>query len=587
LFLTCVRPCYILLLMAHLHKKMKKGRPYYYLREIARVDGKPKVVNQIYLGSIERIAELVKGTTQRWQKISVEEFGALFIAKLIEEQAGVASIIDSVLPRVEQERGPSIGEYFLYAVFNRMVDSCSKRALPGWFRTTAIQRIRPVDTDELTSKRYWDKWDRVEPKDIEKIATLFFKRVCELERVDSDCFLFDTTNYYTYMAGDTPSELAKRGRNKDGKHWLRQVGVALLVSRDTQIPLFYREYEGNRHDSNEFQKILGEITCVMRTAATSERDLTIIFDKGMNSEDNIALIDSTPKVHFITTYSPYYAQDLIRVKLSHFTPVDTPKNRELAGLGREEDRIVAYRTSGQYWGKERTAVVTYNPRTATKQRLAFEKKLLSLQETLFDLRSKVRTQKAHWTDADHIEKHYADACERLHLPKDLYEVSLEKHKRKWQLLFRKNYYRIGLYIEKFGKNILLTDHTEWSTDQIVRASLDRYMVEKAFRQTKDSDLVSLYPLRHWTDSKIRCHILTCVVALTYLRLIEIRLHQASLSITASTAMEHMRKLHSCLCWTASKSAADRMIEDPTKIQAQILSSFGYKVAGGVLQKLPV
>jgi hypothetical protein len=29
----------------------------------------------------------------------------------------------------------------------------------------------------------WDKWDRVDPKDIEKIASLFFQRVCQLEKV--------------------------------------------------------------------------------------------------------------------------------------------------------------------------------------------------------------------------------------------------------------------------------------------------------------------------------------------------------------------------------------------------------------------
>jgi transposase len=41
-------------------------------------------------------------------------------------------------------------------------------------------------------------------------------------------------------------------------------------------------------------------------------------------------------------------------------------------------------------------------------------------------------------------------------------------------------------------------------------------VEEAFRQSKDEDLISLMPFRHWTDSKIRCHILTCIVALAYL-----------------------------------------------------------------------
>lgn len=37
---------------------MKKGKAYYYVREMARVNGRPKVVNQVYLGSAERILEL-------------------------------------------------------------------------------------------------------------------------------------------------------------------------------------------------------------------------------------------------------------------------------------------------------------------------------------------------------------------------------------------------------------------------------------------------------------------------------------------------------------------------------------------------
>ncbi|MGC9196580.1 MAG: IS1634 family transposase, partial [Syntrophobacteraceae bacterium] len=117
----------------------------------------------------------------------------------------------------------------------------------------------------------------------------------------------------------------------------------------------------------------------------------------------------------------------------------------------------------------------------------------------------------------------------------------------------------------------------------VRASLDRYMVENAFRQSKDDDLVSVFPVRHWTDSKIRCHILTCIVALTYLRLIEIELQRHDLSTTAATVMEHMRRLHSCLCWTENDIAPHRLIEDPTKIQAQILEAFGHRVVNGVLQ----
>jgi transposase len=566
--------------MAHIHKKMKKGRPYYYVREMARVDGKPKVVNQIYLGTAERIRDLALGRGSECRKLAAQEFGALWLANLIDSEVGLVDIIDSVITRGPKESGPTVGEYFLYAAFNRMVDACSKRALPEWYEHAAIQSIRPVAVEELDSKRFWEKWDRVSEKDVEKISSLFFKKIAGIERPAGGCFLFDTTNYYTYMASKTESELAARGKNKEGKDWLRQVGVALLVSRDSQLPLFYREYEGNRHDSKVFLRLIKEVVSVMRGTCSGE--LTIVVDKGMNSDDNITLIDAMSGVHFITTYSTYYADELVRIKPFQFKPVDSPKNRKLEELGREEDRLVAHRTTGEFWGKERTVVVTYNPLTAAKQRYGFEKKLMSIHEFLVSLRAKLHGD-PKWKDK--VEKHYRDFCEQIYLPKDLYQISVEKSRGRITLLFNKDHYRIGLYLERFGKNIIVTDHEDWSTGEIVRASLDRYMVENSFRQSKDDDLVGVLPLRHWTDGKIRCHILTCIIALTYLRLIEIRLRRAGLNLSAAGTMEQMQKLHSCLCWESGKSKPVRMIEEPTENQAAIMRAFGYEVSRGVLQKI--
>ncbi len=59
----------------------------------------------------------------------------------------------------------------------------------------------------------------------------------------------------------------------------------------------------------------------------------------------------------------------------------------------------------------------------------------------------------------------------------------------------------------FGKNIIITDNTDWTTSQIVEANLDRWQVEDRFRLSKDDDLIGTRPVRHWTDSKIRCHLL--------------------------------------------------------------------------------
>ena len=91
-----------------------------------------------------------------------------------------------------------------------MVQAVSKNKLADWYQKTAIQQIRAVDLGALTSKRYWEKWDRVSETDLRRVARAFFDRLWRIESPAADCLLFDTTNYYTYMAGHTPSELAKR-----------------------------------------------------------------------------------------------------------------------------------------------------------------------------------------------------------------------------------------------------------------------------------------------------------------------------------------------------------------------------------------
>ena len=156
---------------------------------------------------------------------------------------------------------------------------------------------------------------------------------------------------------------------------------------------------------------------------------------------------------------------------------------------------------------------------------------------------------------------------------------------KYYTLSRKNHYRIGRYIDRFGKNILITDITAWTTDEIVQASLDRWAVEDGFRLTKDEAQIALRPLRHWTDSKIRCHIFTCIAAMALLRIIELRLRKAGVDMTAKAAMRHMNSLHSCLLWLPGKRKAVRMLEDPDEEQADIMRAFGWRIAGGVLQEI--
>jgi transposase len=571
--------------MAHFHVKKKKGRPYLYVREIARVDGKPKVISQIYIGSPERVAGYATGKDQGPVTIKVEEFGALWLAHEVNQDVDLATVIDNAVPTAARETGPTVGEYFLYCVWNRMIEAVSKNRIASWYSRTAVQQIRPVDISELTSQRYWEKWDRVSEKTLQKIARSFFERIWQCDSPNADCLLFDTTNYYTFLSSSTPSDLARRGKNKASKHHLRQIGLGLLVARESRLPLYYCVYPGNVHDSRQFESIMDEMFGIVCGLHQTKERLTVVIDKGMNSDDNYAWIDEHARIHFVTTYSTYFAQDFAATPLDRFEPVDIAKNRKLVKDGNPEDQLLAYRSKGEYWGKQRAVVVTFNPATARKQTYTFQSKMDTIRQQLLIMRNKVRDKAPHWRNPETIQERYVRLCERLHVSSDFFTLSFNQDQDGLSMGFRKDIYRIAKREALFGKNIIITDNTDWTTREIVEASLDRWQVEDRFRLSKNDVLVGTRPIRHWTDSKIRCHLFTCVVAMTYLRRLELKLMSAGITRTAEDVMDDMRHLHSVLMLSKGLRKPIRRLETPTKTQAEVLSAFGrYVDQSGVLQR---
>ncbi len=231
-------------------------------------------------------------------------------------------------------------------------------------------------------------------------------------------------------------------------------------------------------------------------------------------------------------------------------------------------------------------VVTYNPATTRKQQHALESKLESLRAVLLEMRLRVRQGDPHWRDEQTVRERYLRECERLHVPSDLYTLKFTRRGQRLSMSFRKDFYRLSLQQQRFGKSIIITDNKDWTTPEIVEAHLDRWKVEERFRLSKDEDLVATRPMRHWTDSKLRCHLFTCVAAMTYLRCLERHLERSGVKRTARAVMEEMRHLHSVLSIPKGARKPARRLESPTKTQREVLRAFGYRIdASGVLQQI--
>src|SRR5512138_1494853 len=105
--------------MASLVAKKKGNQLYYYVVESARVEGKPRIVQQTYLGSAERVAALVKDRTAPLPlSATTIDFGlpgALWVAA---QQSGVWEALESLWP--QPRSGPSTAHYLVLAAIHRI-----------------------------------------------------------------------------------------------------------------------------------------------------------------------------------------------------------------------------------------------------------------------------------------------------------------------------------------------------------------------------------------------------------------------------------------------------------------------------------
>src|ERR1035438_2173856 len=131
--------------MASLYKKVISGKPYWYLREMGWVDGKPKLVSERYLGTAADIEALLDAREAaalpgRTRHLA---FGDVAAGWGMLEDLGAAAIIDEVTGARRSDAGASAGTCLALAALNRLAAPCSKLGFADWWKTTAGDRLPP------------------------------------------------------------------------------------------------------------------------------------------------------------------------------------------------------------------------------------------------------------------------------------------------------------------------------------------------------------------------------------------------------------------------------------------------------------
>ena len=521
--------------MPSLTKKIVRGKPYYYLRECQRVNGKPKIVSTLYLGSAESIRDRL--LCPQPAEVAFQEFGGSAAALSIAQALDVVATIDRYLPK-RGTQGPSVGHYLLLAALNRCLAPTSKAQIAGWYGKTVLPHLLPLTAAQLTSQRFWDNMERVSPQQIAAIEQDLAQTAVSRFGLDLRCLLFDATNFFTFLDSfNLRAKLPQRGHGKQGHDHLRLLGLAVMVTTDGEVPLFHHTYAGNQHDAVTFHRVAEQLFERCRSFSEQVRQITLVFDKGNNSEENLKLVDQSP-LHFVGSLVPTQHPDLLAI------PRKAMRRLDRAQL----PAVWAYRTHKRVFGVNRTVVVTFNQKlfraqTRTLSREIYKRqcKLEKLQSNLLRRRPADRGKKP---TVPGVEKKIKEILRGRHMA-DLFSTQVRKTRQglpRLRFQFRDVAYQ-KLRSTLLGKTILFTDHGEdWSDEQIVLAYRAQHHVEADFRRLKNPRYLSFRPTFHWTDQKLRVHAFYCVLALMILNLLRRQLTQAGIVLSIVEMMDQLTNI---------------------------------------------
>jgi transposase len=522
--------------MASLIAKRKKNKLYYYVVDSARVQGRPRIVHQTYLGSAEKVAALLKERTAPLPLSATRRElglpGALWLAA---QQSGVFAVLQSLWG--EARSGPSPAHYLLLAAMHRICAPGPKTVVADWYQQTILSPLWGFEPERFSSQAFWDSFEQLLPEKqaeeqseahdpLEEAQARLLGLWKGKQLVGRRLLAYDTTNFHTFIATtNTRNSVAQRGHNKQGRHHLRSVGLSYVLDGESGLSLCHHVYPGNVADAEEFPVALERIRRLLARHAIPPATVTLVFDKGTAALANTVLLKEAG-LGWISALPWNQAPAEFRQRPVVTLPAGSSAQ---PGVQAAAEKLLVH-------GEEYLCVLKYSATFAAEQlhslsaslskvlgalkRLAVEMARPANRLTPMGIEAKVR----RWLSAPFLSElvHYqileAPGGRRLVFQVD--HAALQK-----------------LVTHRLGRTLLVTNRLDWTAEQVVVAYAGQQQIERVFRGLKEGDWLNWRPLFHWTDSKIRMHAFYCLLGLSLLRYV----HRQAQSFWPSISIEELQK----------------------------------------------
>jgi transposase len=449
------------------------------------------------------------------------------------------------------------------SVLNRLIAQDSEHSLPSWLNTVAVEELLDISVGQFGDDRFYRISDKL-LQNQEQLETQLYQREQDLFNLCNSIFWYDLTN--TYFEGNASSnpKAEYNGNQKEKRTDCPQVVVALMADSEGFIRR-HRIFNGKMTDAKSLRCIINDVHKEFQDTEMP----TLIFDRGVVSEENMQLLSSYPHLKYIIACRVSEEAEFIEdFKTQSFCELPGRKARgksnvevfmkeheglvyllcksegrkakeaamrnnierkleaELTNLktqiqkGRENDPAKIERRIGRF--KERySSVAKYYTMSYTHREFSYRVKADSvlpkrLARSLQHLQNNVDTNTISFPA---LEKKLASFAQKYPEAYANIEIHLKQPSLSWETLDEIEQKQRDLE----GNYLLKTNRSDLQNQQIWHFYMMLTRMEQAFRDLKTH--LGLRPVYHQKEIRVDGHIFISILAYHLLHSIEYTLRQ--------------------------------------------------------------
>ena len=527
-------------------QSFKKGKQVYYrLVQSGRVNGKPRIVWQKYLGNAEKIKEFYEGKSTI---LPSKVFGSVAAMLSIAEELNLKEIISKIIP--DNNYKLSVYQHIIMQSIYRFNMPFSKSKSIEWYDNSILSLIWKKNFS--SPQTIFNQFDKM-IKGTESKISLIEKELCKvlLEKgVKPSTLIWDPTNFFTYI--EEGEELPNKGASKEKRYDKNIINLGMVVSEEN-IPLLHTVYEGNKHESKVMVDVVNTIYSRLQNLKADTDEIVFVFDRGNNSNDNI--MNFKQKLHFIGALKKNQLPHLFDIDLIKFETLYTSKN---------ENIVKGFSAKEIIYGEERKIVVTYSEATAKKQKEKTDESVKKIKEKFQELEQNMKSPtKRKKTQTQNMAKKINDFLHKQYSSFFSWEFNEEKQEFSWK--FKEEIFKAR---EKtYGKTILFTDLKEWTAEKIAKTYNSKTIIEDDFKTLKNKLLIPVKPIYSRLDNRLKAHIFVCVLSLMMYRYMIRKLKHLNLS--EQKLVDELRNMRLGFIMQKESNIVTKVLENMTPEQIKL------------------